>query len=187
MGVVRFSLNTWPAQSSIGEGRFRLCGRGVPAKGAVRWQAGDMVADRYEVVNLLGSGTFSTVLQAWDHKRQRLVALKVLHQIPHVLHYAHLELINWRRATAAVASMADPRPVIQCWNVVVYVDSACWWRQAVPFTQRLGGWGAGGSNIRALCWNTYPRACTGGRPSGGAPGGRWPRYVRWRGVCWRHW
>ena len=42
--------------------------------------AGDVVADRYELEQLVGSGGMSSVFRAHDRVLERTVALKVLHE-----------------------------------------------------------------------------------------------------------
>ncbi|MCY1017922.1 protein kinase [Pyxidicoccus sp. MSG2] len=46
----------------------------------VELQPGDLLGDgRYQLLELLGSGGYGAVWEAWDHGRERYVAIKVLH------------------------------------------------------------------------------------------------------------
>lgn len=47
------------------------------AEGHYRCVVGDHIAYRYEIISLLGSGTFGIVIKALDHKRQIHVAIKI--------------------------------------------------------------------------------------------------------------
>jgi len=46
-------------------------------------QPGDLIADRYELEELVGTGGMSTVFRAHDLQLERRVAIKILHE-----HYA---------------------------------------------------------------------------------------------------
>ena len=39
---------------------------------------GDQIHFRYELLDLLGEGSFGEVFQCFDHKRNRLIALKIV-------------------------------------------------------------------------------------------------------------
>lgn len=39
---------------------------------------GDHIAYRYEIVELLGKGSFGQVIRAYDHKTQQYVAIKII-------------------------------------------------------------------------------------------------------------
>src|SRR5438874_8631270 len=75
-------------------------------------QPGDLIADRYELEELVGSGGMSTVFRAHDRQLERLVAVKILHE-----HYAddpeYLE--RFRREARAVARLSHP-------NIVTVID-----------------------------------------------------------------
>jgi eukaryotic-like serine/threonine-protein kinase len=75
-------------------------------------QPGDLVADRYELEELLGTGGMSTVFRAHDRQLERSVAIKILHE-----HYAddpeYLE--RFRREARAVARLSHP-------NIVTVID-----------------------------------------------------------------
>ena len=42
-------------------------------------QPGDLIADRYELEELVGTGGMSTVFRAYDRQLERRVAIKILH------------------------------------------------------------------------------------------------------------
>jgi serine/threonine-protein kinase len=73
---------------------------------------GEVIADRYELEELVGSGGMSSVFKARDRLLDRHVALKVLHQ-----HYAedgeYVE--RFRREARAVAQLSHP-------NIVTVID-----------------------------------------------------------------
>jgi eukaryotic-like serine/threonine-protein kinase len=75
-------------------------------------QPGDLIADRYELEELVGTGGMSSVFRAHDRQLERLVAIKILHQ-----HYAddpeYLE--RFRREARAVARLSHP-------NIVTVID-----------------------------------------------------------------
>jgi len=75
-------------------------------------QPGDLIADRYELEELVGTGGMSTVFRAYDRQLERRVAIKILHE-----HYAddpeYLE--RFRREARAVAKLSHP-------NIVTVID-----------------------------------------------------------------
>jgi predicted Ser/Thr protein kinase len=75
-------------------------------------QPGDLIADRYELEEVVGTGGMSSVFRAHDRQLERLVAIKILHE-----HYAedpeYLE--RFRREARAVAKLSHP-------NIVTVID-----------------------------------------------------------------
>jgi eukaryotic-like serine/threonine-protein kinase len=73
---------------------------------------GELLADRYELEELVGSGGMSSVYRAHDRLLDRKVALKVLHE-----HYGvdEASVERFRREARAVASVSHP-------NVVTVID-----------------------------------------------------------------
>jgi serine/threonine-protein kinase len=75
-------------------------------------QPGDLIAGRYELEELVGTGGMSSVFRAHDSQLERQVAIKILHQ-----HYAddpeYLE--RFRREARAVARLTHP-------NIVTVID-----------------------------------------------------------------
>jgi eukaryotic-like serine/threonine-protein kinase len=75
-------------------------------------QPGELIADRYELEELVGTGGMSSVFRAHDRQLERRVAIKILHQ-----HYAddpeYLE--RFRREARAVARLSHP-------NIVTVID-----------------------------------------------------------------
>jgi serine/threonine protein kinase len=75
-------------------------------------QPGDLIADRYELEELVGTGGMSSVFRAHDSQLERRVAIKILHE-----HYAadpeYLE--RFRREARAVAKLSHP-------NIVTVID-----------------------------------------------------------------
>jgi serine/threonine protein kinase len=69
---------------------------------------GEVIADRYEVEELVGSGGMSSVYRARDRLLERLVALKVLHP-----HYSEDEeyVERFRREARSVAQLSHPHIV----------------------------------------------------------------------------
>src|SRR5262245_4363095 len=73
---------------------------------------GDVIAERYELVELVGSGGMSSVYKAHDRLLERNVALKLLH--PHYVEDAEY-VERFRREARAVAQLSHP-------NVVTVID-----------------------------------------------------------------
>ena len=75
-------------------------------------QPGDLIADRYELEELVGTGGMSSVFRAHDRQLERRVAIKILHE-----HYAddpeYLE--RFRREARLVAKLSHP-------NIVTVID-----------------------------------------------------------------
>jgi eukaryotic-like serine/threonine-protein kinase len=75
-------------------------------------QPGDLIADRFELEELVGAGGMSSVFRAHDVQLDRRVAIKILHE-----HYAgdpeYLE--RFRREARAVARLSHP-------NIVTVID-----------------------------------------------------------------
>jgi eukaryotic-like serine/threonine-protein kinase len=75
-------------------------------------QTGDLIAGRYELEELVGTGGMSSVFRAHDRQLERRVAIKILHE-----HYAsdpeYLE--RFRREARAVAKLSHP-------NIVTVID-----------------------------------------------------------------
>ena len=82
---------------------------GVPSE--ARW-SGSVLADRYELEELVGTGGMSSVYRAHDRLLDRKVALKILHQ-----HYAADDdyVERFRREARAVATLSHP-------NIVTVID-----------------------------------------------------------------
>jgi eukaryotic-like serine/threonine-protein kinase len=75
-------------------------------------QPGDLIADRYELEELVGSGGMSTVFRARDLQLDRRIAIKILHQ--HYLDDAEY-VERFRREARAVARLSHP-------NIVTVID-----------------------------------------------------------------
>src|SRR5207253_7673428 len=73
---------------------------------------GEVLADRYELEELVGTGGMSSVFRAHDRLLDRKVALKILHQ-----HYSDDEeyVERFRREARAVATLSHP-------NIVTVID-----------------------------------------------------------------
>ena len=99
-------------------------------------QPGDLIADRYELEELVGTGGMSTVFRAHDLQLERRVAIKILHE-----HYAadpeYLE--RFRREARAVARLSHP-------NIVTVIDRGdADGRQYIVFEH------VEGENLKELC------------------------------------
>jgi eukaryotic-like serine/threonine-protein kinase len=75
-------------------------------------QPGDLIADRYELEALVGSGGMSDVFRAHDRQLDRRVAIKILHE-RYVGDPEYLE--RFRREARAVARLSHP-------NIVTVID-----------------------------------------------------------------
>ena len=53
---------------------------------------GDHIAYQYEIIEVLGSGTFAQVIKCWDHKHQKEVAIKIIKSSKKYLKQSQLEL-----------------------------------------------------------------------------------------------
>jgi serine/threonine protein kinase len=75
---------------------------------------GELIAERYEVIELVGTGGMSSVYKAHDQLLERNVALKVLHA-----HYGDdAEYVErFRREARAVAQLSHP-------HIVTVIDRA---------------------------------------------------------------
>ena len=73
---------------------------------------GEVLADRYQLEELVGSGGMSSVFRARDTMLERNVALKILHA-----HYAEdgATIERFRREARAVAQLSHP-------NIVTVID-----------------------------------------------------------------
>src|SRR5947207_3399197 len=75
-------------------------------------QPGDLIADRYELEELVGSGGMSTVFRARDTQLDRRVAIKILHE----QYAADPEYVErFKREARAVARLSHP-------NIVTVID-----------------------------------------------------------------
>jgi len=61
------------------------------SKGEFAWVAGHYISNRYCIHSELGKGTFGLVLECWDKKRSRLVAVKVVRAIKRYIESAETE------------------------------------------------------------------------------------------------
>ncbi len=73
---------------------------------------GEVIAGRYEVVELIGKGGMSSVFKAHDRLLERVVAIKVLH--PHFTHDEEY-VERFRREARSVAQLSHP-------NIVTVID-----------------------------------------------------------------
>jgi eukaryotic-like serine/threonine-protein kinase len=92
-------------------------------------KVGELIADRYELEELVGEGGMSSVYRAHDTVLERSVAIKVLHE-----HYSsdpeYVE--RFRREARAIARLAHP-------NVVTVIDRGVWdGRQFIVFEHVAG-------------------------------------------------
>jgi eukaryotic-like serine/threonine-protein kinase len=92
-------------------------------------RVGELIADRYELEELVGEGGMSSVYRAHDTVLERRVAIKVLHE-----HYSsdpeYVE--RFRREARAIARLAHP-------NVVTVIDRGEWdGRQFIVFEHVAG-------------------------------------------------
>src|SRR2546421_8899090 len=80
--------------------------------GTIRTVVGEVIGGRYELEELIGTGSMSSVYRARDSLLERHVALKVLHS-----HYAEDEdfVERFRREARAVAQLSHP-------NIVTVID-----------------------------------------------------------------
>jgi serine/threonine-protein kinase len=106
-------------------------------------QPGDLIADRYELEELVGTGGMSSVFRAHDRQLERRVAVKILHE-----HYAedpeYLE--RFRREARAVARLSHP-------NIVTVIDRGDdGGRQYIVFEH------VEGQNLKELVQRTGPLA-----------------------------
>ncbi|KAK8857972.1 hypothetical protein M9Y10_013071 [Tritrichomonas musculus] len=58
---------------------------------------GDHIVYRYEIRSLLGQGTFGQVLQCFDHKEKKLVAVKIMINTPDVTEAGTIEIDHLKR------------------------------------------------------------------------------------------
>lgn len=56
-----------------------------------KWQAGQVLNDRYEVKQLLGDGTFGRVLECYDPKTDQILAVKVIRDVKRYVENADIE------------------------------------------------------------------------------------------------
>src|SRR5436305_1725937 len=78
----------------------------------LRYVVGELIADRYEVEELVGSGGMSSVYRAHDRLLERSVALKILHE-QYTRDEGYVE--RFRREARSVAQLTHP-------NIVTVID-----------------------------------------------------------------
>mmetsp|Transcript_12485 Transcript_12485/g.18192 ORF Transcript_12485/g.18192 Transcript_12485/m.18192 type:complete len:537 (-) Transcript_12485:979-2589(-) len=61
-------------------------------KGNYKVVIGDHIAYRYEIISLLGRGSFGQVCKAFDHKRKEMVALKIIKNKKKIIYQAGVEI-----------------------------------------------------------------------------------------------
>ena len=85
---------------------------GAPPQGKSLRMVGEVVADRYELEELVGTGGMSSVYRARDRLLERQVAIKVLHE-----HYSRDDdyVERFRREARAAAKLSHP-------NIVTVID-----------------------------------------------------------------
>ena len=90
------------------------------AKGRYRAAKGDAIADRFEVLHVLGAGAFGTVFCARDHKHRRNVALKIVRKLPQFRRQAAQEVT----VLAKLGSIAIPE-VVRMFGAFTFHDHTC--------------------------------------------------------------
>ncbi|XP_035387069.1 dual specificity protein kinase CLK2-like isoform X2 [Electrophorus electricus] len=79
--------------SSSGHSQMRASAVQDDEEGHLVYRAGDVLQDRYEIVSLLGEGTFGKVVQCIDHHRgESRVALKIIKNVEKYKEAARLEI-----------------------------------------------------------------------------------------------
>jgi dual specificity tyrosine-phosphorylation-regulated kinase 2/3/4 len=71
-------IASYPEIYFIAKTKRKFTGKFCDERFYYRCFVGDHIAYRYEIVKLLGDGSFGMVLQCFDHKTQTMVALKIL-------------------------------------------------------------------------------------------------------------
>ena len=96
----------------MGAGAGRFAGIAIREAGTIQAVVGELIAERYELEELVGSGGMSSVYRAHDRLLERNVALKVLHE-GLTGEGDHVE--RFRREARAVAQLSHP-------NIVTVID-----------------------------------------------------------------
>ncbi|XP_076826709.1 dual specificity protein kinase CLK2b isoform X2 [Brachyhypopomus gauderio] len=85
--------HSWDQSSSLGVSRTQVSAVQDDEEGHLVYRAGDVLQDRYEIVSLLGEGTFGKVVQCIDHHRgESRVALKIIKNVEKYKEAARLEI-----------------------------------------------------------------------------------------------
>ncbi|HYY75271.1 MAG TPA: protein kinase, partial [Gaiellaceae bacterium] len=92
-------------------------------------KVGELVADRYELEELVGEGGMSSVFRARDTVLERWVALKVLHE-HHARDREYVE--RFRREARAIARLTHP-------NIVTVIDRGEWGGQQFIVFEHVAG------------------------------------------------
>ena len=61
-------------------------------KGQFIMEIGDHIAYRYEIIKVMGKGSFSTVVKVFDHKRKNHLAIKVIRNDANIVKHSHKEI-----------------------------------------------------------------------------------------------
>src|SRR5882757_6208593 len=100
-------------RSASGSRRSSRCWRrNHPVVGKMPAMVGEVIADRYELEELVGTGGMSSVYRAHDRLLERKVAIKLLRE-----HYSQDEQFveRFRREARAAAKLSHP-------NIVTVID-----------------------------------------------------------------
>src|SRR5207248_2521956 len=96
----------------LGAGARRFPGVATREAGTIQAVVGELIAGRYELEELVGTGGMSSVYRAHDRLLERNVALKMLHE-GLTGEGDHVE--RFRREARAVAQLSHP-------NIVTVID-----------------------------------------------------------------
>src|SRR5438552_11803902 len=98
-------MPSWTRLSASGNRRWTLLWRSSTTDGHNPAVVGELIAERYELEELVGTGGMSSVYRAHDKLLERHVALKVLHE-QFTSDGDHVE--RFRREARAVARLSHP-------------------------------------------------------------------------------
>src|SRR5881397_4181164 len=105
-------MRSWTRRSASGSRRWKPLWLSTARYGHNPGVVGELIAERYELEELIGTGGMSSVYRAHDKLLERSVALKVLHE-QYTSDGDYVE--RFRREARAVAQLTHP-------NIVTVID-----------------------------------------------------------------